>query len=76
MTDSAGSPRVRKAILRTFDAGSYTATVQPDGSLATYLAAIPVSRAIPAGELVTGRIVAIVLFDAGNPDDSLVVAVH
>lgn len=66
---------IRKATLKSFDPATYTATIQVDGSIATYLTAVPVSRAIPAGELTAGRITAIVFFDAHNPDDAMITGV-
>ncbi len=66
---------VKKGILKAFDAGTYTATIQLDGSLATYLTGIPVSRAIPAAEMLTGRTVALLLFSPDNPDDVIVAGV-
>ena len=66
---------VEKVILVSFDAGSYTATVRPYGSLSVHLSGIPVSRAIPPSEMVAGRYCAILAFDEGNPVDSVVAAV-
>jgi hypothetical protein len=65
-----------RGILRAFDSGTYLATVQFSGSIATTVAGIPVSRAIASGEMTTGRIVAVALFNAGNPADSMVVGVY
>lgn len=66
---------VRRGVLRSFDSGSYTASVQVAGSLAVYLPAVAVSRGLPAGELAAGRSVAVVFFDPANPDDAVVTAV-
>ncbi len=66
---------IRKATVKAFDAATYTATVQLDGSIATYLKAVPVSKAIPAAELTAGRTVAVLFFDPNNPDDALVTGV-
>jgi hypothetical protein len=66
---------LRRAILRGFDAGTYMATVQVAGSLATYLTGVPVARNIAAAELVNGRNVALLLFDPSNPNDMVVCAV-
>ena len=66
---------IRKATLKAFDAGTYTATVQMAGSLATYLTAVPVSRAIPVAELTAGRTAAVAFFDASNSDDAMVTGV-
>ena len=40
---------IRKGSVRSFDAATYTATVQMAGSLATWLEGVPVSRGIPGG---------------------------
>ena len=66
---------IRKGILKAFDSGTYTATVQVQGSLSVWLDDVPVSRGIPTGEMVTGRNVAVIFLDPGNPDDAVVVAV-
>jgi len=66
---------MKRATLKDFDAGTYTATVEIAGSLATYLVGVPVARNIDAAELVAGRRVALYFFDAMNPDDAVVLAV-
>jgi hypothetical protein len=66
---------IRRAILRDFDAGSYTATVEVVGSIATWLAGIAVARNIDASELIAGRRVALLQFEPSNPDDMVVCAV-
>jgi len=40
-----------------------------------WLEDVPVSRGIPTGEMITGRNVAVLFLDPGNPDDAVVVAV-
>ncbi len=64
-----------RGTLLNFDAGSQTASVRYAGSRSTVVAGIPVSRAIPAGELAAGRRVAVALFDAGHPSDAMVLGV-
>ena len=66
---------VKKGVLKAFDSGTYTATVQISGSLAVWLEDVPVSRGIPTAEMVPGRNVAVIFLDPGNPDDAVVVAV-
>ena len=66
---------IRKGILKAFDSGTYTAAVQISGSLSVWLEDVPVSRAIPTGEMDTGRNVAVIFLDPGNPSDAVVVAV-
>ena len=67
---------LRKGTLKSFDSGSYKATIQIAGSLATWLGNVPVARNIPASELINGRSCAVLLFDPANPDDAVVVAVY
>jgi len=66
---------MKKGILKSFDSNTYLATVQIAGSLSVWLENIPTSRAIPASEMVTGRNVAVLFHDAGNPSDCVVIAV-
>lgn len=67
---------LRKAILKNFDSGDYTATVQLAGSYKAYLEGISVARNIPAAEMALGRKVAVIFFDEYNPKEALVVAVY
>jgi hypothetical protein len=62
---------IRKGTVRAFDAGPYRATVEVTGSIAVWLTGVPVSRDIAAGDLVTGRSVAVIFFDDANPDDAV-----
>jgi len=66
---------IRKGTVRAFDAGTYRATVEVTGSIAVWLTGVPVSRDIAAGDLVTGRSVAVIFFDDANPDDAVLTAV-
>ncbi|MBI2935465.1 MAG: hypothetical protein HYY31_01430 [Chloroflexi bacterium] len=67
---------VKKATIKAFDSGTYKATVQIAGSLATWLKDVPVARNIAANEMVVGRSCAVLLFDAPTPSDAVVVAVY
>ena len=67
---------LRKAILKSFNSGDYTATVQLSGSYKSYLAGVPVARNLPAAEMALGRSVAVVFFDEHNPKEAVVVAVY
>ncbi len=67
---------LRKAVLRSFDSGSYTATVQLAGSHKVYLEDITVARNLPAAEMTAGRKVAVIFFDAHNAKEAVVVAVY
>ena len=64
-----------RAVLVSFDAGTYTATIRPPGSAGRAVAGAPVARNIAAGELLAGRNVAVIAFTAGDPTDAVVVAV-
>ena len=68
--------RLRKAVLRSFNAGNYTATVQIASSFKVYLEDITVARNLPSAEMIAGRKVAVVFFDEHNPKEAVVVAVY
>ena len=63
---------LERATLVAFDPADYTATLRFAGSLASVVASVPVSRAIPAAQLLPGRRLAVAVFDAGNPLDAMV----
>jgi hypothetical protein len=67
---------MRKGVLKSFNAGSYTATVQLAGSYKVYLDDIAVARNVPSGEMAAGRNVAVIFFDEHNPGEAVVVAVY
>ena len=67
---------LRKGTVKSFDSGSYKATIQVAGSLATWLQNVPVARNIPSAEMVAGRSCAVLLFDPANPADAVVMAVY
>jgi hypothetical protein len=67
---------LRKGVLKSFDPGNYTATIQVAGSYKVYLDGIAVARNLPAAEMAVGRKVAVVLFDEHNPKEAVVVAVY
>lgn len=66
---------IKKGILKAFDEETYLSTVQIEGSLSVWLENIPVSRAIPASEMTSGRSVAVLFHDPANPSDCVVIAV-
>jgi alpha-D-ribose 1-methylphosphonate 5-triphosphate synthase subunit PhnI len=68
--------RLRKAVLKSFNSGDYTATVQLAGSYKVYLESIAVARNLPAAEMALGRRVAVIFFDEHNAKDAVVVAVY
>lgn len=67
---------LRKAVLKNFNSGDYTATVQLAGSYKTYLEGIAVARNLPAAEMALGRKVAVIFFDEHNPKEAVVIAVY
>ena len=68
--------RLRKAVLRSYNSGNYTATVQLAGSYKVYLEDIAVARNLPVTEMIVGRKVAVIFFDEHNPKEAVVVAVY
>ena len=68
--------RLRKAMLKSFNSGNYTATVQLASSFKVYLEDITVARNLPSGEMITGRKLAVIFFDEHNPKEAVVVAVY
>ena len=68
--------RTRKAVLRSFNAGNYTAIVQLASSFKVYLEDITVARNLPSNEMVAGRKVAVIFFDEYNPKEAVVIAVY
>jgi hypothetical protein len=67
---------LRKGLLKSFNSGDYTASIQLTGSYKAYLEGITVARNLPAAEMVAGRKVAVIFFDEHNPKEALVVAVY
>jgi hypothetical protein len=68
--------KFKKAELRNFNSGNYTATVRVASSYKVYLEDIAVARNLPSSEMVTGRKVAVLFFDEYNPKESVIVAVY
>ncbi len=67
---------LRKAILKSFNSGDYTASIQLAGSYKVYLEGIAVARNLPAAEMALGRKVAVIFFDEHNPKEAVVVGVY
>lgn len=67
---------LNKAILKGFDSGSYTATIQLAGSHKVYLDEVTVARNLPVVEMITGRKVAVIFFDAYNAKEAVIIAVY
>jgi len=68
--------KLRKAVLKSFNSGNYTATVQLAGSYKVYLEDVAVARNLSAAEMITGRKTAVLFFDEYNPKEAVVVAVY
>jgi len=66
---------IRKAIVKSFDAGTHKATVQIIGSLSVWLADVPTNRGIASGDMLADRYCAVLTPDPGQPGDSVVIAV-
>ncbi len=67
---------LRRAVLKSFNSGDYTATVQLAGSYKAYLESIAVARNLPVAEMALGRKVAVIFFDEHNPKEAVVIAVY
>ena len=67
---------LRKGILKSFNSGYYTATVQVAGSYKSYLEGVAVARNLSAAEMALGRKVALVFFDEHNAREAVVIAVY
>jgi hypothetical protein len=66
----------KKAILKAWFSGTYTATIQITGSSKAYLERVKVARNIPSAEMVTGRTLAVLFLDKSNAADAVVIAVY
>jgi hypothetical protein len=67
---------LRKAELRSFNSGNYTATVRLASGYKVYLEDVAVARNLPSAEMVAGRKVAVIFFDDNNPREAVVMAVY
>ncbi len=66
----------RKGVLKSFNSGNYTATVQLASSYKVYLEDISVARNIPSAEMTAGRRVGVVFFDERNVKEAVLIAVY
>lgn len=66
---------LKRGILRAFDATTYRAQVHMEGSAGLWVEDVPVSRGIPAAEMVAGRWCIVAVFDPTHPTDGVVVGV-
>jgi hypothetical protein len=67
---------IKKAILRSFDSGNYTATIKISGSGKAYLKDVPVAQNLSVSEMSAGRKLAVIFFDEHNVKDAVVIAVY
>jgi hypothetical protein len=67
---------LRKGVLKSFNSVDYTATVQLSASYKVYLEGVTVARNLPAGEMASGRKVAVVFFDEHNTKEAVIIAVY
>ncbi len=67
---------LRKGVLKSFNSGDYTATVQLASSYKVYLEGVTVARNIPTSEMIVGRKVAVIFFDEYNAKEAVVIAVY
>ena len=67
---------MRKAVLKSFNSGDYTATIQLIGSYKAYLEGVAVARNIPAADMALSRKLAVNFFDEHNPKEAVIVAVY
>jgi len=68
--------RLKKGVLKSFNSGAYTATVQLASSYKVYLEDVIVARNLPSAEMIAGRKVAVIFFDERNAKEAVVVAVY
>jgi hypothetical protein len=66
---------MRRGTLRSFDSGTYTATVEIAGSISVWLSGVPVARNIASAELVAGRQLRRPAIRRLNPKDAVLSAV-
>jgi hypothetical protein len=67
---------IKRATIKTYNPTTHRAAVQIAGSLAVWLADVPVATDIPGGEVIAGRDCAVLFLTDDNPDDAVVLAVQ
>ena len=65
---------ITKAIIKSYDAGTHTVSVQPVGNLGTYWKDIKVAVTSPAGDCAEGNYCAVASFNDSHPTDAVVIA--
>jgi hypothetical protein len=67
---------IKRAIVKSYDAGAHKADVQIGGSLGVWLDGVRVATNIPAADVVPGRQCSVLFFDPSNQDDALVLTIQ
>ncbi|MBI2864896.1 MAG: hypothetical protein HYX94_10095 [Chloroflexi bacterium] len=67
---------LRRATIKAFDAASHSATIQLDGSLSQYIAAIEVAANILAADVTAGRYAVVAWPEDSNPAAAVIIAVY
>ena len=67
---------IKKAILKAWYSGTYTATIQIAGSGKAYLEGVKVARNLPSVEMIVGRNLAVLFLDKSNTTDAVIIAVY
>ncbi len=67
---------LKRATIKSYDAGSHRAAVGISGSLSVWLDSIAISDGIAAASVVAGRECAVLFHEDDNPDDAVIVSVH
>lgn len=62
---------IGKAILKSFNSGDYTATIQLAASYEVYMEGTAVARNLSAAEMALGRKVAVIFFDQHKPEEAV-----
>lgn len=66
---------IRRGTVKSFDAGTYKATIDVQGSHVQWLADVPTNRGIAAGDMTAGRTVVVIFFEPGDPADAQILSV-
>jgi hypothetical protein len=67
---------IKKAILKEWNSGTYTAKIQIPGSGKAYQEGVKTARNLTASEMIPGRQVALILWDEHNFSDGVIIAVY
>lgn len=67
---------LKRATIKSYDAGTHRATVGVSGSLSVWLAGLAVSDGIAAASVVVGNECSVLFHSEDNPGDAVVISVH